>query len=94
MDSTMTPADRPTPSVVNNQSKRGSSIAALERHYSVAELAEQWFLSQSTVRRIFINEPGVLKIIRKESRIKRRYTTLRIPERVANKVHSRLRGLA
>ena len=52
---------------------------ATEKHYSVPELAKIWFLSESTVRRIFIEEPGVLKLADKETRYKRRYTTLRIP---------------
>jgi hypothetical protein len=66
---------------------------AMEKHYSVPELAKIWFLSESTVRRIFIEEPGVLKLAHKETRYKRRYTTLRIPERVAQRVHKRLQGL-
>ncbi len=32
----------------------------LERHYSVAELAQQWNLSRDTIRRIFENGPGVV----------------------------------
>ena len=66
---------------------------AMEKHYSVPELAKIWFLSESTVRRIFIEEPGVLKLAHKETRYKRRYTTLRIPERIAQRVHRRLQGL-
>ena len=66
---------------------------AMEKHYSVPELAKIWFLSESTVRRIFIEEPGVLKLADKETRYKRRYTTLRIPERIAQRVHKRLQGL-
>lgn len=66
---------------------------ATEKHFSVPELAKIWFLSESTVRRIFIEEPGVLKLAHKETRYKRRYTTLRIPERIAQRVHRRLQGL-
>ena len=31
-----------------------------ERHYSSAQLTEQWSLSEDTVRRIFEREPDVL----------------------------------
>ena len=71
-----------------------TSPAALEKHYSVPELAKIWFLSENTVRRIFLEEPGVLKLAHEETRHKRRYTTLRIPERIAQRVHRRLQGLA
>jgi hypothetical protein len=69
-----------------------NSLAALEKHYSVADLAKLWLFSESTVRRIFINEPGVLKLVHEETRFKRRYTSIRIPEHVAKKVHRRLQG--
>jgi len=62
-----------------------------EKHYSVLELAELWNLSENTIRRIFENEPGVLKWGSREGRFKRRYTTLRIPETVVLRVHKRLR---
>ena len=39
---------------------------------------------------MFIHEPGVIKIIRQATRVKRGYTSLRIPERIAEKVHRRL----
>ena len=77
-----------------NQTSNTSSAVALERHYSVPELAKIWVLSENTVRRIFLEEPGVLKLAHKETRYKRRYTTLRIPERIAHRVHRRLQGLA
>jgi transcriptional regulator GlxA family with amidase domain len=56
---------------------------ALERHYSVQEIAELWQLSRTTVARIFRDEPGVLKIGRERPRRgSRAYMTLRIPESV------------
>jgi transposase-like protein len=58
----------------------------IERHYTVAELARLWQLDQSTVRRVFQDEPGVLKLGR-GTRGKRAYVTLRIPESVAERVH-------
>lgn len=63
---------------------------ALEKHYTAADLSKLWRLSQKTIRYLFMNEPGVIKIVRGETRIKRGYTSLRIPEKVALRVHRRL----
>lgn len=63
----------------------------VEKHYSVAELAKLWSLSEKTIRRMFENEPGVLQWGSQETRFKRAYTTLRIPESVMLRVHRRLR---
>jgi transcriptional regulator GlxA family with amidase domain len=65
--------------------------AAFERHYCVGEVAQLWELSERTIRRIFSNEPGVFKWESTETRFKRAYTTLRIPESVVQRVHRRLR---
>ncbi len=64
----------------------------IEKHYSVSELAVMWNLSENTIRRMFENEPGVLKWGATESRFKRRYTTLRIPESVVLRVHRQFRA--
>lgn len=62
-----------------------------ERHYSVSELAAHWNLSPDTVRKLFEREAGVLVIGTASGRYSRRkYTTLRIPESVALRVHRRL----
>ncbi len=61
-----------------------------ERHYAVAEIAELWNLSPDKVRELFQNEPGVLVIGERSPRRKRRYVTLRIPQSVLERVHSRL----
>ncbi len=63
---------------------------ATERHLTVVEVAEIWRLHRSTIERIFYDEPGVLKIERPETRRKRRYVTMRIPESVVARVHERL----
>jgi hypothetical protein len=83
-----------TESVRTHQPSTANSNGTAEKYYSVQELARKWFLSDSTVRRIFLEEPGVLKLAHKETRYKRRYTTLRIPERIAQRVHRRLQGLS
>ena len=69
-------------------------VPALERHYTVAELSRLWFFSENTIRRLFIKEPGVVKIARPQTRLKRGYTSMRIPERIAQRVHRRLQGLS
>ena len=61
-----------------------------ERHYSVDEVAEMWGLSPDPVRKLFEHEPGVLVLGNHASRGKRRYTTLRIPESVVERVYRRL----
>jgi hypothetical protein len=61
-----------------------------EKHFAPAELAEAWGVSIETIRSIFREEPGVLKIGKTGSKYRRGYVTLRIPEDVAERVHRRL----
>jgi hypothetical protein len=61
-----------------------------ERHYAVGEVAELWNLCPDVVRKLFEREPGVLVLGDHGSRSKRRYTTLRIPQSVVERVHRRL----
>ena len=65
------------------------SSVAMQRHYTIAEVAKTWSLSQSTVLRIFKSEPGVLRLGNVNSR-KRVKISLRIPENVAERVWARL----
>jgi hypothetical protein len=69
-----------------------SAAIALERHYKPEEISENWGLSEKVIREIFSAEPGVLKIDRPETRTKRGYCTMRIPESVMVRVHKRLTG--
>src|SRR5208282_2204103 len=62
----------------------------IERHYAVAEIADLLNLSPDKVRELFENEPGVLVIGERSPRHKRRYVTLRIPQKVLERVHHRL----
>lgn len=64
---------------------------ASEKHYSVIEISKLWALSQKTVRRIFEREPGVIQWGSMETRHKRGYRTLRVPETVLLRVHRKLR---
>lgn len=62
-----------------------------ERHYSVGEVGAMWRLSQDAVRRLFQDELGVLVLGDDQgSAHKRRYTTLRIPESVVQRVYRRM----
>jgi len=77
--------------VVYNSADSGSNGAPVEaRHYSPSQLAEAWGLSVETIRAIFRQEPGVLKLGSTGTKYKRGYTTLRIPQEVAARVHRRL----
>ena len=63
---------------------------AAEHHETVAELARRWGWSPKTVVRVFEDEPGVLVLERPETRRKRGYRTITIPQSVAERVHRRL----
>jgi len=61
-----------------------------ERHFSPKQLAELWGFDPNTIRRMFVDEPGVLKEgkrIRRDG--KRAYVSLRIPASVAKRVYDR-----
>lgn len=63
---------------------------AFEHHFTPRELAELWKFDESTIRRMFIDEPGVMINGKEKRRDGRRdYVTLRIPESVARKVYER-----
>jgi AraC-like DNA-binding protein len=62
---------------------------ALERHYTVPEVAELWGMSEKSVRRLFAEESGVLRWGTPETLRKRGYCNLRIPESVLIRVHQR-----
>jgi hypothetical protein len=69
---------------------READALTFERHYTVEQIAKIWSFSEDTVRRMFKNEPGVLKY-GDQKRGKRPYKTLSIPEAVVERVHKRLR---
>jgi hypothetical protein len=64
-------------------------MSALERH-TVAEVAALWGFSPDTIRKIFRDHPGVLKIGSPERRFKRGYVSIRIPESIVQRVHAEL----
>jgi len=74
----------------NAASSGGGSVSeiAFGRHFTASELGEIWKLDETTIRRIFQDEPGVLKIGKSKRRDgKRDYVTLRIPEAVALRIY-------
>ena len=60
-------------SINSERPQNGFTPPALERHYSVSELSKLWFFSENTIRRLFSREPGVIKIARQPTRVKRGY---------------------
>lgn len=70
--------------------ERYTNLAVDEKHFTPADLAKVWGVSAETIRALFRHEPGVLKIGKDGTRLRRGYKTLRIPESVAQRVHTRL----
>ena len=68
------------------------SEATFERHFTVDQLAALWGMSDDFVRRLFLHEPGVV-VFHHHRPGRRVYRTLRIPESIAQRVHTRLRKL-
>ena len=64
-----------------------------ERCLTVTEVAERLKVKPDTVRRLFMNEPGVI-VIGFPRKGKRVYRTLRIPASVYQRVVTRLTHLA
>jgi hypothetical protein len=64
-----------------------------EKFFTLLEVAERLKVNEDTVRRLFVNEPGVLVICfpRKGKRV---YRTIRIPESVFRRVVTRLAKVA
>jgi hypothetical protein len=67
-------------------------MSALERHYTVKEIANLWRYSTNTIRRLFRDEKGTVKIGSPETRFKRKRWQLSIPESVVLRVHDKLRN--
>ena len=64
-----------------------------ETFLTVAEVAERLKLNEETVRRLFLNEPGVV-VICFPRRGRRVYRTLRIPAKVFQRVPTRFTRVA
>jgi hypothetical protein len=64
-----------------------------EKYLTVLEVAEKLKVNDETVRRLFLNEPGVL-VICFPRHGRRVYRTLRIPDSVFQRVLTRLTRMA
>ena len=60
-----------------------------DRFLTVQQVARRRNLSHDTIRRLFLEEPGVLVIARTKPR-RRIYRSLRIPESVEQRVFARI----
>ena len=78
------PATRESASQV--ATKPSATPIAQEKHFTSAQVAEMWGMSVWTVRRIFSEMPGVLKLPGESGR----YKTLFIPARLLNATHEKL----
>ncbi len=58
--------------------------------YTMADVARLMGFSQPTIKRMFQNEPGVIKLDRPTEMNKRRYCNIRIPRHVYERVKRRL----
>jgi hypothetical protein len=63
-----------------------SDSTFLERHFSIAELADTWRYGRETIRLAVKDEPGVLKIRHGRNKAHTRYS---VPESVAKRVYRR-----
>jgi hypothetical protein len=64
---------------------------ALERHWTVSEVAKTWGWSETKVREVFRDQPGVLQSRIRTLRARRRQNvTLRIPQSVVLRVHEQM----
>jgi hypothetical protein len=67
------------------------SEQATEKHYTPKEIAALWGISDSTVRRLFEDAPGVLKIcmptLLRNHRKHKPHVSLHIPASVLARVH-------
>lgn len=77
------------PAVRRPVQSEGIHSVALERHYTVPEIAMLWGVSEKTVRRLFDDEDGVLRWGSDETARKRGYHNLRVPQSVLIRVHQR-----
>src|ERR1035437_6455379 len=62
--------------------------SALEKHYSLEEVATAWGISVRSARHIFRDVPGVLDPTIHRSLTSRSYQAMRIPASVAARVHA------
>lgn len=71
-----------------------SATGSREQHYTVKQVAEDWGVSENTVRSLFSEEEGVLKITSPRASltksVRKAHTSLRISGSARERVYSRL----
>jgi hypothetical protein len=61
-----------------------------EQVFTAEEIAKAKKLHPATIRKLFIDEPGVIRLGHHAGRKRRQYFTLRIPASVAQRVFQRM----
>ena len=64
--------------------------SALEKHYSLKEIAVLWHMSVSGARKLFEGRPDVIRFGHRERLKKRQYISVRVPESTLQRVHAEL----
>jgi hypothetical protein len=67
-------------STMEYRSQSHMSNPALERHYTVFELAEIWNVSYNTAKKLVENEPDILRFGSDETRYGRKRVSLEFPK--------------
>jgi hypothetical protein len=62
-----------------------SDTSYAEKHYRIGELAKLWGLGRETVRKLVMQDPGVIKI---RMGRKKSHTTYSVPESAAARIHT------
>jgi hypothetical protein len=74
-----------------NADRGGYALDNQDRYLTSREVAIRWRRHPSTIRRMFIDEPGVLRFSNSNRRGKRQYVELRIPESLVRQIETRSR---
>jgi len=72
------------------QAAKPVEVAVSEPVFTPEELAKSRKLHPVTIRKLFLHEPGVIRLGHPRRRGKRQYFTLRIPHSVAERVFGRM----
>lgn len=72
---------------IRNVLAESAESGPIARHYTPKEIAVAWGVHENTIRRLFADEVGVLKLSLKK-RGRREYVTLRIPPSVLQRVYA------
>ena len=67
-------------------------MSELEQYYSTGQVAAKLAFSEDTIRKLFGEHPDVIKLGSAETRKKRGYVVLRIPESAVFDVIAKLTG--